>query len=104
MTRAEGESGTGLVSARDGGSVIAVYTQPRASKNGIVGIHDGHLKVTIAAPPVEGKANALLCSFLAHQLRVAKRAVQVVGGKNGRRKVVFVAGLSPAQVSECLGT
>lgn len=101
-THGQEESVSFPVSARSGGSVIAVYAQPRASRNTIVGIHDGRLKVTLTAPPVGGKANASLCSFLARRLGVAKGTVQVITGETGRRKSVFVAALSTTQVCDRL--
>ena len=77
---------------------VAVRVQPRASRNAVVGEHDGALKVALTAPPVDGEANAALLAFLADALGVPKRAVRLVSGDTGRSKVVEVAGVTPAAV------
>jgi uncharacterized protein (TIGR00251 family) len=75
-----------------GALVFAVRVVPRASKTAVAGEHDGALKVRVAAPPVEGAANAELMRFLAKQLGVAARAVEIVGGQTSKTKVVRVVG------------
>ncbi len=56
--------------ARDGagGAVLELLVQPRASRTRVVGEHDGRLKIQLAAPPVDGEANAALLAFLADLL------------------------------------
>ena len=87
--------------ARDeaGGAVLEVLVQPRASRTRAVGEHDGRLKVQLAAPPVDGEANAALVSFLADALGVRKGDVVIVRGDTGRRKTVRVAGVGAAAAS-----
>lgn len=87
--------------ARDeaGGAVLEVLVQPRASRTRAVGEHDGRLKVQLAAPPVDGEANAALVSFLADALGVRKADVAIVRGETGRRKTVRVAGVAAAAAS-----
>lgn len=84
-------------------SRINVYVQPRASKTAVAGMHDGCVKVRLAAPPVDGAANAALIEFVADQLRIAKSRVRIVSGQTSRRKVVEVDGVSPEQLSQALG-
>jgi uncharacterized protein (TIGR00251 family) len=86
--------------ARDvaGGAELEVLVQPRASRTRGVGEHDGRLKVQLAAPPVDGEANAALVAFLADALAVRKADVVLVRGDTGRRKTVRVAGVSAAAV------
>jgi uncharacterized protein len=81
--------------ARDGsgGAVLEVLAQPRASKSRVVGEHDGRLKIQLAAPPVDGEANAALLAFLADALGVRRADVALLAGETGRRKRVRVAGL-----------
>ena len=77
----------------EGGSLVfAVHVVPRASKTAAAGEHDGALKVRVAAPPVEGAANAELLRFLAKRLGVAAGAVEIVGGHASKTKVVRAAG------------
>jgi uncharacterized protein len=84
--------------ARDeaGGAVLELLVQPRASRTRVVGEHDGRLKIQLAAPPVDGEANAALVEFLARALSVRRTDVAVVRGETGRRKTVRVAGVTAA--------
>jgi uncharacterized protein len=90
--------------ARDeqGGAVLELLVQPRASRTKVVGEHDGRLKIQLAAPPVDGEANAALVEFLAGALRVRKADVSIARGDTGRRKTVRVAGVSAAAVVAAL--
>ena len=76
---------------------LAVLVQPRASRTRVVGEHDGMLKIQLAAPPVEGEANAALLEFLARRLGVPRRQVMLVAGDTSRRKRVRVEGLGAEQ-------
>lgn len=79
-----------------GGLVLEVLVQPRASRTRAVGEHAGRLKIQLAAPPVDGEANAALIAFLAEALGVRRADVAIVRGESGRRKTVRVAGASAA--------
>jgi len=79
-----------------GGVQLAVLVQPRASRSRVVGEHDGLLKIQLAAPPVEGEANAALIELLARLLGVPKRQVSLVAGDTSRRKRVRIEGVEPA--------
>ena len=70
---------------------LEIHCQPGARKNEVVGVHGGALKIRVAAPAVEGKANAALVGFLADQFGVPQRAVTIVRGETGRRKTVRIA-------------
>ena len=86
----------------EGGVVFAVRVVPRASKNEIVGFHGDALKVRLAVPPVEGRANEALIAFLAHRLGVRKSQVEIVAGATSRQKIIRVIGLSPQELREHL--
>jgi uncharacterized protein (TIGR00251 family) len=90
--------------AREGsaGAVLEVLVQPRASRTRVVGEHDGRLKIQLAAPPVDGEANAALLAFLADALGVKRADVTLLAGETGRRKRVRIAGLDPAAVAAAL--
>ena len=79
-----------------GGVVLELLIQPRASRTKVLGEHDGRLKIALAAPPVEGEANAALVEFLADRLGVKKAAVSILRGETGRRKTVRVGGAGGA--------
>lgn len=81
---------------------VDVFVQPRAGKTGLVGLHDGHPKIRLAAPPVDGAANAALIEFVAGLLKIAKSRVRVVGGRASRRKVLEIDGVAPEAVREAL--
>ena len=88
--------------AKDKTVRFAVYAQPRASRTEVVGLHGEALRVRLAAPPVEGEANAELLSFLAKKLGVSKSALRIVKGERGRHKLVEVRGLDPKQIAKRL--
>ncbi|HED14323.1 MAG TPA: YggU family protein [Gammaproteobacteria bacterium] len=71
---------------------VKVYLVPRAQKNLITGVRENELLVRIQSPPVDGKANAALCAFLAKQCGTAKSRVEVVRGKTSRHKTVLISG------------
>lgn len=77
---------------RDGGSwLIEVHVQPGAKTSAVAGLHGGALKLRIAAPPLEGRANEALCAFIARALGVPKAAVSIARGESSRHKRVRVA-------------
>jgi len=80
------------------GVTLRLHIQPGAKKTEVVGMHGEALKIRLAAPPVDGKANDCLIAFLADQLGVAKAAISLVGGDTSRAKRVRVSGVDPALV------
>lgn len=85
------------------GVTLSLYIQPNASKNEIIGPHNGALKVKIKAPPVEGQANKELIHFLAKCLQVQKRQIEILRGESGRQKQVFIADVTAEQIRRQLG-
>jgi hypothetical protein len=71
---------------------LTLHIQPNARKNGIVGLHGGALKVKVAAPAVDNKANAALVEFLSEILDLPKSSIAIRLGATGRRKVVEITG------------
>jgi len=71
---------------------LTLHAQPGARKSEIVGLHGDALKVRIAAPAVDNKANAALIEFLSETLGVSKSAISIRHGATSRRKVVEVTG------------
>lgn len=79
---------------RDGaGWLLELHVQPGAKVTAAVGEHGGRLKLKIAAPAVDNKANAHLLAWLAAQLGVPKSAVRLIRGETSRRKTVAVSGV-----------
>lgn len=87
-----------MIEAIRGGTRLRLLIQPKSSKSEIVGPHDGALKVRIAAPPIEGRANEELVEFLSDLLKIPKRDVVIAKGDTGRRKTVEILGLTPEQI------
>ncbi|HEY0686513.1 MAG TPA: DUF167 domain-containing protein [Steroidobacter sp.] len=81
---------------------INVYVQPRASKTAVVGMHDGCVKIRLAAPPVDGAANAALIEYIAEQLDVPKSRVRITAGLASRRKTVEVDGVTAEELAGSL--
>jgi hypothetical protein len=79
-------------------STLAIKAIPNAPRSQVVGWLGEALKVKVHAPPVEGRANEVLCEFLADTLGVPRRAVTVLRGDTSRQKLVRIEGLSPVDL------
>ncbi|HVW77999.1 MAG TPA: DUF167 domain-containing protein [Alloacidobacterium sp.] len=84
------------------GVSFAVRVQPRARRTALAGVLDGAIKIALAAPPVDGKANEALIRFLAELLGVSRSAVEIVSGDTSRNKVVRISGVSIEQLQQRL--
>ena len=73
-----------------GALVLALHVQPGAARTEVAGTHGDALKIRLAAPPVDGKANAELLRFLADAFAVPLRQVTLVRSETARRKTVRV--------------
>jgi len=80
--------------------LLPIKAVPNAPKSALVGWLGPALKVRLKSPPVDGKANAELCRFLAEALALPRGAVSLATGAAAREKRVRIAGLSLAQVRE----
>jgi uncharacterized protein (TIGR00251 family) len=80
------------------GVSFAVKLQPKASKTAIIGEVEGALKISVNAPPVEGRANDALVKFIAQLLKVARSSVTIAAGASSRNKVIRVEGVTADQV------
>ena len=79
------------LSARGDGVLLQVSVMPNARRTQVDGLHDGALRVRLAAPPIEGRANAALVAWLARSLGVPRRDVELLRGDTSRRKQVALA-------------
>ncbi|MBW8057794.1 MAG: DUF167 domain-containing protein [candidate division NC10 bacterium] len=70
--------------------LIPVLVQPGARRDEILGVREGFLKVSVSAPPVEGKANAACRRLLAEALRVPMSRVEIMSGAKARRKRIRI--------------
>ena len=93
---------TQVFEEKDGGVVFRCRVCPKASKNAVQGLYGDAVKVSVAAPPVDGKANAELVKFLAKRLGRSKSTLSIVSGQTGRDKRLFCAGIKAADAAEKL--
>jgi uncharacterized protein (TIGR00251 family) len=85
------------------GTIVKLRVSPRARRSEARGLYgEGGIQPSIAAPPVDGKANAEVERFLADLLGVARGRVSLVGGASSRDKTVLAEGGEPADVREAL--
>ena len=82
-------------------TTLTLHIQPGAKKTEIAGVHGDALKIRLAAPPVDGKANAALIAFVADRIGVTKSAVSLKSGQTSRRKVLEVTA-APADMAQRL--
>jgi len=73
--------------------ILELHVQPGAARSEFAGMHGERIKVRLAAPAHEGKANAALIEFLAGHYGVPKRNVRIAAGLKSRRKRVVIDGL-----------
>ena len=70
--------------------VLTLHIQPGAKNTAAAGLHGDALKIKLAAPPVEGKANTALLKFLAERFDVPLSRVILKQGDKSRRKVIVI--------------
>ena len=88
--------------AADGRITLTLHIQPGAKKTECAGRHGDALKIRLAAPPVDGKANAALVGFIAETLGLPKSVVTLKSGQTSRRKVLEIAGADVAAIESLL--
>ena len=88
---------------REGSVTIRLRVQPRAPRTEITGEHAGAIKLKVAAPPVDGRANEECRRFLAKLLKVSATSVEIISGDSSRDKVIRVSNISALRVLEALG-
>jgi uncharacterized protein len=88
---------TGLkISESNAGLVVRLHVQPRAKRCEVAGLHDGALKIRVAAPPVDDAANRAIIKFLSKSLGIPKSQLQILAGDKSRDKILQIRGLSLA--------
>lgn len=81
---------------------FTIRVQPNAPRSKVVGAHGDAIKIALAAPPVDGKANAECVRFLAELFGVRRGNVTILTGETARTKVVRVAGGTQKRLEELL--
>jgi len=78
--------------AADGTLVLRIHVQPGARRTEAAGLHGDALKIRVAAPALEDRANEALIVFVAERLGIARRDVAIVSGARSREKRLEVRG------------
>jgi uncharacterized protein (TIGR00251 family) len=94
-----------MIDVRDtsGGAAFNVKVQPRARRNALAREVGGVLKLSLTAPPVEGRANEACVEFLAELLQVPRGSFTIASGQTSRKKTIRVSGVTAGQVRARLG-
>ena len=85
------------------GWVIQVVAAPRAKRSSFVGLHGGAPRISVAAPPTDGKANQELVRFLAEFLDVAKQSIQLLRGDSSKHKNLLISGVTLEALCKAFG-
>jgi uncharacterized protein (TIGR00251 family) len=75
----------------DGSVTLTIHAQPGSKRTEVAGLHGGAIKIRVASPPVEGKANEVLRRFLAEAFGVPLQNVALASGEASRRKTLRIA-------------
>ncbi|NIA24175.1 MAG: hypothetical protein GWP04_01255 [Gammaproteobacteria bacterium] len=81
------------------GTEVTVWVVPGASRTEVAGLHDGALRVRVAAPPEGGKANKAVVRMIAEKTGVR---VRLMSGTASRRKRLLIEGLTPREAAKSL--
>ena len=81
-----------------GGATFAVKVQPRARKNAITGTVGDALKLSLTAPPVEGRANQAVIEFFADLFEIPRSSVTIACGATSRNKRIYISGVNSENV------
>ena len=86
------------------GIILEVLVAPRAKRSAFVGFHGGVPKVSLSAPPIEGRANDELVLLMKEIFALPRRDIELVRGDTSRRKFILLRGISPEKVVQVLET
>lgn len=86
------------------GVLVFVHLQPGARRTAAAGLHGGRLKVAVAAPPLEGRANEALLRWIAGQLDVPPSRVRLLAGGRSRDKTLRAEGVDAGQALRLLAS
>ena len=81
------------------GATLAVRVQPKAKRNAVLGEQAGALKVSVTAPPEDGRANEAVLAMLRETYGLSRSQVALLSGQTNRNKVVLVRGVTPQQLA-----
>ena len=82
--------------------LLPVIVQPRSSRNTVIGLQQGAIKIALTAPPIDGAANAACLRFLADLLGLSRARLATAKGKTGRLKLIRVTDATAQEIQACL--
>jgi len=82
--------------------LLRLHVQPRASKTKLVGLHGDRLKIAVASPPVDGKANKEIVNYLAKSLGIPQKGLVLKSGEQSRQKVIAILVLDEGEVRSAI--
>ena len=85
-----------------GGATLSLHVQPGAKKSECAGLHGEELKIRLAAPPVDGKANEALLRFLAQRLAIPRQQISLKSGQTSRQKVIEIESVTAERLATLL--
>ncbi len=91
-----------FLKSRGSDTVLMVHVQPRGSRNEVVGVYRGFLKLRLKAPPVDGEANRECLRFLSKILKHARGEMKILQGERSRQKSILVQGRDVQELEELL--
>lgn len=86
----------------DDAVVLSVHAQPGAGRTHVMGRHGDAVKIRVAAPPEQGRANEALVQVLAEQFGVPEKSVTIAGGETSRTKRFRISGVDPTEFADKL--
>ncbi|UJS16826.1 MAG: DUF167 domain-containing protein [Candidatus Jettenia sp.] len=90
------------ITPTNSGVILSVRTQPRSSKNRIIGEYGGRLKLAVTAIAEKGKANKAVIELLADAFRVHESSIHIISGESSRDKRLMIEGLTPEDLKSLL--
>lgn len=87
-----------VITRKNGDVLLSVHVQPKSSRECFTELYGDSVKISIKAPPVDGKANKAITQFLAAFFKVPRKGVQIHSGKQSRKKKFLIAGVTEEEV------
>ncbi len=91
------------IHGRGNDTIIACKVKPNAHKDSIEGVDGDYLKIKLASPPVEGRANEALIKLIAKRLGIAKSRISLLHGEKARIKTLIIQDMNPEEITDALG-
>lgn len=83
---------------------LKIIVRPKAKRPGISGLHDNMIKLSVAAPPVDGKANREVIAYLADFFDLKKKEISIVAGQHSKKKICRIWRLTEEQIRQKVKT